>query len=469
MSANQSPSWRDRISPLLYLANNWISRIGVLLVTTAGVLWLFLLPTYLQGHAGSAYIGILLFLILPMAFFAGLGLIPFGIFLMRKRHAAEASAKFGLPSFSWENVDFRRLSVFVGAVTFANVVIGGNLSYRALEHMDSVQFCGATCHVVMKPEYVGYQNSPHSKVECVKCHIGPGASWFVQSKLSGVHQVFAVAFNTYERPIPTPVANLRPARETCEGCHWPDKYGADRLIVRTHFGDDNAMTKSVLLMKIGGGSVSGKGIHSAHVGTGVNVRYAHTDYARQTIPWVEYSRNGETREFFADKVKKEDLSKMSIRTMDCVDCHNRPSHTFTTPERGVDGAMASGEIPVSLAAIKKNGVEILKRPYTSMAQAEKEIPAAVAGLYADKPAEAARAGKALLAIWQKNVFPEMKVNWGTYTNNIGHNDFPGCFRCHDDGHKTRDGKAITQDCNTCHALLAMEESDPKVLKDLGFE
>ncbi|MCS7024261.1 MAG: NapC/NirT family cytochrome c [Bryobacteraceae bacterium] len=469
MAADPGSSWHERLRPILYLSNNWISRLGVIFVTAAGVIWLFLLPTYLHGQASSAYLGILLFLLLPVVFFGGLALIPLGIFIRRKRHPFQAGGQSGLPVLSWSNVDFRRLVVFVGGVTAVNVLIGGNLSYRAVHHMDSVQFCGATCHVVMKPEYVAYQHSPHSRVECVKCHIGPGASWFVRSKLSGVHQVFAVLLNTYSRPIPTPVANLRPARETCEACHWPDKYGPDRLIVRTHFADDNSMTKSVLLMKIGGGGVAGKGIHSAHVGQGIEVRYAHTDYARQNIPWIEYRRNGEVREYFAPNTNPAEVAKMNLRLMDCVDCHTRPSHSFTSPERGVDKALASGEIPLSLKQIRKHAVEILKRPYASGEQAAREIPAAVAALYPHQAEEAKKAGQALLALWSRNVFPEMKVTWGTYIDNIGHIDFPGCFRCHDDAHKSKDGRTVSQDCNSCHTLLAMEERDPKILKDLGFE
>ncbi len=472
-----SPNWGDRLSPIILLANNWISRIGVVLVSAAGVFWLFLLPTYLQGHAGSAYLGILLFLILPTAFFAGLFLIPTGIVLQRKKITTPVEPSLEFPTLSWANPAFRRLATFVGVTTLANIMIAANLTYRAVEHMDSVQFCGATCHVVMKPEYFAYQNSPHSKVECVKCHIGPGASWFVQSKLSGVGQVVAVALDNYERPIPTPVENLRPARETCEGCHWPDKYGGDRLRVITHFNDSGEQTKSVLLMHIGGGGYQGKGIHTAHVGKGIRIRYGHSDRARQTIPWVEYSRNGDVREFFAEKTKKEDVAKLSIREMDCVDCHNRPSHTMTLPERSVDNMMAAGDIPADLPLIKKIAVETLKKDYGNTQRGEAEIPQAIAAYYktnhadvfAKRQADVTKAAQNVLAIWQRNVFPEMKVTWGTYVNNIGHTDYPGCFRCHDDAHKTQDGsQAIGQDCNACHGLLAMEESDPKVLKDLGL-
>lgn len=472
---SENSGLRAKLSPLVYLSNNWISRIGVFLVSAAGVFWLFMLPTYLQGHSGgSAYIGILLYLIFPMVFFAGLALIPVGIYLRKRQLGADTPMRdvLGMQSLRWQNPDVRKLMVFIGLATGANIIIAANLSYRAVEHMDSVQFCGQTCHVVMKPEFTAYQNSPHSKVECVQCHIGPGASWFVQSKLSGMHQVFAVAFNTFERPIPTPVENLRPARETCEGCHWPDRYGGERLRVIPHFTDEGQLTQTVLLMRIGGGNVAGSGIHSRHVGQGIKIRYGHTDRTRQTIPYVEYSVRGtNNREYFAEKATAADVAKLQMREMDCVDCHNRPSHNTDLPERALDNAMAAGNVVPSIPGVRKAALEILKKEYTSTAQAEAEIPVAMKKAIAGKGSEADvdRTVKGVLAVWQRNIFPEMKITWGTYVNNIGHNDFPGCYRCHDDKHKTQDGKAtISQDCNACHVLLSMEESKPKILKDLGM-
>ena len=71
-------------------------------------------------------------------------------------------------------------------------------------------------------------------------------------------------------------------------------------------------------------------------------------------------------------------------------------------------------------------------------------------------------------MWNRNVFPEMKVTWGTYPNDLGHTEFAGCFRCHDGSHSTKDGRSITQDCNACHNLLAVDEKSPKVLSDLGI-
>ena len=476
LPSRRFPGW---LSPVIHLANNWLSRLGVALVTTGGILWLFLLPSSLSGESQHPYLGILAFLLLPGVFFLGLALIPAGIWLRNRReHRLGAYPARFLPLDS-ANPELRRLLVFIALTSLVNLIIGSQLVYRAVTYMDGVTFCGQTCHAVMHPEYAAYQNSPHSRVECVACHIGPGASWFVRSKLSGVGQVLAVTFNTYPRPIPTPVRNLRPARETCEACHWPQKFGEDRVQVLSKYADDqaNSRTQTVLLMLIGGGRVS-RGIHGAHQGPGITIQYSPADETRQTIPRVEYhnTTTGRSTVYLAADAKPALLAKLPKRLMDCMDCHNRPTHAFELPERAVDRAMAAGLISPALPFAKKTAVEILRKQYNTQAQAAAAIPASFEGFYRQSQAaaygqrrpEISRSAQALLAIYQRNVFPEMKVTWGTYPDNIGHSDFTGCFRCHDDAHSSPDGKKITQDCNTCHRLLAMEEAAPKILTDLGL-
>jgi hypothetical protein len=435
-----------------------------------------LLPVTLRGTTESPYVGILAFLVLPAPFFAGLILVPLGIWLKRKREGRAGIYPPEFPPLTWNNADLRRLVYFVFFTTMVNLAIASQVSYSAVNYMDSVTFCGETCHTVMQPEYTAYQNSPHSRVECVQCHIGPGASWFVRSKLSGVGQVLAVTFHTYATPIPTPVHNLRPARETCEACHWPQKYGEDRLQIIDKFADDqtNSRTKTVLLMKVGGGN-HGIGIHGTHLGPGVLIRYAHADEARQNIPWIEY--NGPAgKTVYATPEAKPAGGGLPIREMDCVDCHNRPTHTFDLPERAVDRVMNAGQISPSLPFAKKRAVEILKASYGTRDEAAQKIPAAFESYYRDhypaiwaqRRAEVTSAAEQVLAVYDRNIFPAMKVSWGTYPNNLGHTDFPGCFRCHDGNHAAKDGRSVTQDCNACHNLLAMDEADPKVLTDLGI-
>jgi nitrate/TMAO reductase-like tetraheme cytochrome c subunit len=469
---------RHWLEPFVYLSNNLLSLTGVVVVTTTAVLWVALLPTIMRGESHNPYTGILTFLMLPGAFFGGLALIPIGIFWTRRRKVRAGVLPAEMPALDFKNIRLRRLFLFVGLTTMANLIIAGQLSYSALHYLDGVTFCGRTCHTVMEPEFNAYQNSPHSRVECVQCHIGPGASWFVKSKLSGLHQVVAVAFNTYERPIPTPVRNLRPARETCEACHWPQKFGEDRLRIIHKYADDeaNAMTKTVLLMRIGGGRSGGPGIHGAHLGEGVVIRYAHSDEKRQAIPWVESTRNGKSAVFTAPGAPADAGKRYPVRVMDCVDCHNRPSHTYELPERAVDRVMREGAISPALPFAKKHTLDVLKASYASNEEAAQKIPVEFARFYREqKPevyrqrrAEIDRAGQAALAIYRRNVFPAMKVTWGLYPNNVGHTDFPGCFRCHDDQHAAGE-KKISQDCNTCHQLLAMDEPAPKILSDLGLE
>jgi len=469
---------RAWLSPLVLLSSNWVSLAGVVGVTSAGVLWIFLLPTFLRGDVQHPYIGILVFLALPGVFFGGLALIPLGIYLQvrKRRRRGEAAGVF--PTLEWRSPELRRLLAFIAVTTAANVVIGSQLSYRAVHYMDSVTFCGKTCHKVMAPEFAAYQGSPHSRVACVACHIGPGASWFVRSKLSGVGQVFATLLDTYPRPIPTPVANLRPARETCEQCHWPQKFAADRLRIIPKYGDDGANTRTltVLLMHIGGGHER-RGIHGAHLDPGVTIEYAHADAGRQNIPWVRYSNavTGRSTVYLAADASREGVRNLPRRVMDCMDCHNRPTHAFELPEAAVDRAMAAGLISPSLPSIKKLGTELLKKDYPSHQAAAAAIAAALQqhyrrqqpAVYAAGRDEIARAARTLVEIYQRNVFPSMKVVWGVYPNNIGHMDFPGCFRCHDD-RSGADGRKITQDCNTCHHVLAMDEPAPKILAELGM-
>jgi hypothetical protein len=464
------------LSPLIHLSNNWISLAGVVLVTTTTVFWLFLLPTTLRGQTDNPYFGILAFLVIPGPFFLGLFLIPLGILRKRRREGRTGIVPIDRHGVRWSNPEVRRLAYFVGITTVLNIAIASQLSYGAVNYMDTVTFCGETCHNVMQPEYTAYQGSPHSRVDCVKCHIGPGAGWFVRSKLSGVGQVFAVAFNTYPRPIPTPVRNLRPARETCEACHWPQKYGEDRLRVIPKFADDeaNTATKTVLLIKIGGGN-NGIGIHGTHLGPGVKIRYG-SDEARQNIPCVQYTTpDGKSVDYLTPDAKPGCIGPNS-REMDCMDCHNRPSHTYEMPERAVDRAMNAGLIGPSLPFAKKEAVEILKVRYALREDAARRIPEAFAAFYRQsypqvwsaRQAEVTAAGKEALAIYDRNIFPAMNVTWGRYPNNIGHEDFPGCWRCHDSNHTAKSGAVITQDCGACHNLLATDEANPRILKDLGI-
>jgi hypothetical protein len=335
----------------------------------------------------------------------------------------------------------------------------------------------------MEPEFIAYQNSPHSRVECVGCHIGPGASWFVKSKLSGVRQVFAVAFKTYERPIPSPVKELRPARETCEQCHWPQRFSGDKFVVRRRYLDDekNTQQTTVLVLKLGGRTSNGAvGIHGRHIDEKARISYIATDERRQVIPHVRYREDGGKSVDYDSKdvkVTPAELAKGEQRAMDCVDCHNRPTHAFELPEKAVDRRIDAGLISRDLPFVKKKAVELLKAGYASRNEATRKIAAALGETYRTQYPEVYRAHRAAVesaieavqGIYLRNVFPDMKITWGTHPNNIGHEDFLGCFRCHDGNHVTADGKTIAADCDSCHNILAQDETNPKVLASLGVQ
>jgi hypothetical protein len=348
----------------------------------------------------------------------------------------------------------------------ANVIIVSLAAYRGVEYMDSVAFCGPVCHSVMKPEFVAYQDGPHSRVTCVQCHIGSGASWFARSKLSGTRQVFAVAFNTYSKPIPSPVENLRPARDTCEQCHWPEKFHGDKIQRKVEYADDaeNTETATTLRVHVGGGSERlgvATGIHW-HMNVANRVEYIATDDRRQVIPWVRITdQAGDVREYVAEGVKPQDLRNGEQRVMDCMDCHNRPSHPMAaSAERAVDEVISRGEIPRSLPFVRRETVKALKAEYPHETAALEAIARSLRDyyrtehehLYMSRRQDVERTVMAAQKVFQRNVFPEMNVRFGSYPNNIGHMDFPGCFRCHDDSHKAADGKTITQDCETCHTI-----------------
>lgn len=474
-------SW---VRPAFYLGQNPISLTGAVLTTSAALtlvaFWMF---EILRGGPIHPYTGIVFFLILPGVFVIGLLLIPLGVFLRRRRLKKEGKLAHPYPAIDLRRPILRRALVLVVFASALNATLLGVASYKGVEHMDSVEFCGQTCHAVMEPEFAAYEGSPHSRVPCVDCHIGSGAPWFVRAKISGVRQVFAVAFKTYSRPIPSPVEQLRPARDTCEQCHWPQKFTGDKLLVRKKFTDDEANTPltTVLLMKIGGRrGDGGVGIHGRHLDDVERIGYISTDGRRQVIPRVTYVGDDGREIVYTSaemKVTREGLAAGEHRTMDCMDCHNRPTHAFQLPERAVDEAMAANRVSPDLPFAKKKSVELLRAEYPDRDTAARKIPASFAefyrATYPDKyqshRALVESSGQQVAQIYLRNVFPNMKITWGTYPNNIGHEDFLGCFRCHDGNHKSADGKLISDDCEACHTVLAQEESDPKILADLGLK
>ncbi len=444
-----------------------VSVVGMVLTTISAVVFLVVFFAELFGLHANPYVGILFFLVLPGLFLMGLALIPLGAWVERRRRRAGKPAT----ELTWPRIDLndstQRLSaVLIFALTMANVVIVSLAAYRGVEYMDSVPFCGQVCHQAMKPEFVAYQDGPHSKVGCVTCHIGPGATSFARSKLSGTRRVFAVAFNTYPRPIPSPVEDLMPAQVTCEQCHWSEKVHGDKTRRIYDYADDEKNTESVttLQVHVGGGSERlgiATGIHW-HMNVANEIEYITTDGKRQVIPYIRLKdRAGNVREYMVDGTTPDQLAKGERRRMDCMDCHNRPSHTLTSSaERAADDIIARGDIPRSLPFVRREAVKALKTIYATERAATEGIArvlrefysAQYASIYATKRQDVEKAVAATQRVYQRNVFPERGVQFGTYPNNIGHVAFPGCFRCHDENHKSKDGKAIGQDCESCHKI-----------------
>jgi NapC/NirT cytochrome c family protein len=475
---------RPRVRMAMFLGLNPISVTGAVFTTSSAftllAFWIYLI---VQAKPIHPYLSIIFFLILPVFFVVGLLLIPLGAWLRRRKLRQRGELPSEYPTIDLRNSTLRRAVIVIAFLTLVNFAILGTASYKGVEYMDSAQFCGQTCHTVMQPEYTAYVNSPHSRLSCVECHIGPGAPWFVKAKISGLRQVLAVGMKTYDTPIPSPVHDLRPARDTCEHCHWPQKVTGDKFLVRTKYASDekNTPSTSVLLLKIGGRTAEGQvGIHGRHLGDKERIDYVSTDGRRQVIPSVRYvGDDGKIVEYVSTEVKTtpEQLAAGEHRQMDCVDCHNRPTHAFEMPERAVDNAITDGRISRDLPFIKREAIAALKATYPDRDTASRQIPEKIAGFYKEKYPDAYRnhrsavesAGAAVQAIYMRNIFPDMKVTWGTHPNNIGHDDFLGCFRCHDGNHKSSDGKVIANDCDTCHQVLALEEENPKVLADLGLK
>jgi hypothetical protein len=478
---------RERIQgwlqPLFFLGTNPITMVGAVLTTSAAVTIVgALILELMRGRSFHPYAGIVLFLVLPGVFVVGLLLIPIGALWRRRRLRAKGELPSEYPPIDFRHATMRRGAALVLSATFLNVAILSAASYQGVSYMDSNEFCGVTCHSVMAPEYAAFKQSSHARVGCVECHIGPGAPWFVRAKISGTRQLFAVAFDTHSRPIPSPVKHLRPARETCEHCHWPQKFHGDKFVVRTKYASDeqNTALTTVLVLKIGGhGGSEGVGIHGRHLDESRPITYVATDDRRQVIPRVTQSGEAGPVEYVSSEIKAtpEELARGEHRTMDCMDCHNRPSHTFELPERALDEAMAAGRISPALPFVKKKSVELLRTEYADQEMALRRINEGLAefyrssypDLYRKDRSQVEAAAQQVGAIYARNVFPGMKVGWGTYPNNIGHEDFVGCFRCHDETHQAADGRTISQSCDACHTILAQDEKDPKVLSDLGLK
>ncbi len=452
------------------LVRNYVSLSGLALagVALANIIVLFIIDT--TSAQPNPYVGILAYMVLPAFLAAGIVIAVFGVFRERHRRLMAVTGAAALPNIDLNQPQHRRRLVFFVSVVVVFVMLSAIGSYRAYEFTDSTTFCGQLCHTVMHPEDIAHEHSAHARVTCVECHVGSGASWYVKSKLSGLRQVIRTVTNTYPRPIETPVANLRPASQTCEQCHWPRRFWGAQLKVFNHFSSDEANTPRQvrLLIKTGGGDPNlgseAAGIHW-HMNIANKIEY-RSDPKRQNIAWVRRTdREGNVTEYTAGGTDPAAIAKLDQRSMDCVDCHNRPTHVYTPPDRAVDQAMAANRISTALPFAKQQGVEILTAEYKTNGQAMDAIAHQIPAFYKAKYPRVTKdhAGDIqnmvleLQRIFRENIFPEMHVDWRTHPDNVGHYYFNGCFRCHDGNHRSKDGKVITKECNSCHTVLSEEE------------
>jgi len=450
------------------LHRNVLSYAGFLVAAAGVFLILFAMVVELSLQAPSPYVGMFTYMIFPAIVAGGFTLAFVGMWReSRRRKRLGTTEALPYPRVDLNDPRHRRKFTYVSVGGFLMLIVLGFAGYNAFLFTESVTFCGKLCHTVMEPEYAAYQHSPHAKVRCVDCHVGHGATFYVKSKLSGARQVLAVTFHTYETPIPTPVENLRPARETCEECHWPNKfYGAQLLQIPYYrYDEKNTSDQISLMMKTGGGSArlgQSAGIHW-HMIIDNAIYYATPDRKLQSIPYFKVvGKSGLEREYTSQDrpLSREELAKLPLHKMDCMDCHNRPTHIYTPPDRAIDLAMESGAIAQDLPWIKKTTAEALMAPYPDAETASKEIKDRVfdfyakqyPALYQSRMADLDRSVQTAVEIYRRSVFPKMKVDWTTYPDNIGHRNWPGCFRCHDGRHATADGQVLTQSCTACHTM-----------------
>ncbi|MFP4488264.1 MAG: NapC/NirT family cytochrome c [Bacteroidales bacterium] len=455
---------------------NTLTLIGSILAGLSLSLIIFFIIAMSVFDFGGSYIGLFIYIVLPVFLIIGLILIPVGLLRRKKKEKRMSSseASRGIIIDLNNKKHWNAVAIFA-FVTLVFLFLTGIGSYEAFHYTESNEFCGLLCHKVMKPEYVAYQESPHSRVACVECHIGPGAEWFVRSKLSGVYQVYAVLTDKYPRPIPTPVENLRPARETCERCHWPGNFYSSRLHNEKHYLADAGNTEWNIQLKMKTGpdhSTRGlsEGIHW-HINPDVNIDYIASTHDREFIPWVRY-----INEASGDTVIYEDISEsldaaardsLEMRLMDCIDCHNRPSHHYLPPQEFTDLLIAAGDIPSELPDVKYLAMDVFNTAYetfdTAMMQIEKRVPQFYNENYpelaGEKPELISRAVEGFKKGFQRNIFPEMKASWDVYPNHVGHVEFNGCFRCHNGNHQSSDGRVISRDCNLCHTIQSQGTPD----------
>ncbi|MBV6511375.1 MAG: hypothetical protein FMNOHCHN_00855 [Ignavibacteriaceae bacterium] len=464
------------------LPQAFYSPLALLGFAVAGIsfgLILFLMTLEFFAHETKPYMGIIAFIILPAIMICGLLLVAVALWREHSLKKRGLAKERRMPVVDLNDPKHRTAVSMITVVTVLLLVFSAFGSFKAYEYTDSDEFCGTMCHEVMHPEYTAYLNSAHSRVGCAKCHIGPGADWFVQSKISGAYQLYSVAFNKYSRPIETPIKNLRPAQHTCEQCHWPAHFFSEKKVSGNYYLTDesNTLHSLTMLMKVGGGTATSgtsNGIHY-HMNIANDIFYYTDDESRQSIPWIKVI-DKEGKEVVYTTKEKAGFTPpdKELRRFDCIDCHNRPAHIYNQPDKMLNRYMSSGRIDPQLPYIKSIAMDVLEKDYYTTEEAVKKIDLYISNFYSasypdvmkTRQADLAKTIKAIQEIYSNNYFPTMKVSWKKYPNNLGHMYYEGCFRCHDDKHTSADGRKISSDCNVCHTIIGQKIANEKEMVSL---
>ena len=465
-ATGRAPKPRPGPGPVA-LYRNWISYAGTGIAAVGLLVFVVLMAYHTIGGGALAqpYADLVIFLVPPIFVIAGIAVVMVGMYLQWIRWRMFKPLSFArYPKWDLNLARERKalLVVALGAAALSVPAVYGG--FQAYLYTDAVSFCGTVCHS-MTPEYVTYRLSPHAHVGCAQCHISPGAAGYLVAKARGVAELVETLQDQYPRPIPVPVTSLRPMRENCEECHWPANFFGAKAVRLVHFLSDEQNTRWEigLVVLVGGAAPVGASQMGIHWHVGSKVEYIVSDPERQNITWVRSvdPKTGVANVYTSDARKSTTAPPGKIRTMDCVDCHNRPSHILQSPDWSVDVALADGRIDPSLPFIKQQSVAALTATYADNRQALRGIDSALRGyyqktypqMYAGKQQAIAGAIAYLQNTYSQNFFPAMKVRWDTYNTNEGHFHFPGCFRCHDGQHKSMDGKAIRSGCGDCHQIL----------------
>jgi len=385
------------------------------------------------------------------------------------------SRRFGLP-LGRPRMPRSRRGILAVLLIVGGLGIGFTFgASAAIGWTETADFCGR-CHE-MGPELAAYEAGPHRDVACAECHVEPGVGGWIKAKANGTKQLIQVITGLYPKPVPPPDhANLPPVTDSCIRCHSTDRLAATAVVTTTGFAEDEDNTREFigLMIRPGGGDAFDIN-RSVHWHVVQDVEFVAADENSQKIDYVKVTRpGGQVEEFLSqDQIRdgadvRPDIARVvderPIRRMDCLECHNRAGHPIPNPRKGIDQSLYNGKLDPTLPYLKREGMSLLVADYPNAEAADSAI-ASLRGFYTlhypdvatAKSQEIAAAVTELQRLYRLVAMPDMKVSARTYPDNLGHTDFPGCFRCHDGGHYlvtngVASKQAIPATCDTCHTF-----------------